>query len=105
MWKYLMHFIDYFYITAFAGSNNKKMILLKYYLHEIWSEVMDNGTETQTIPPRGGHIVNLDARITLGHFATPQFKTFRSPPFTHDSCLVVCNQKLHFIEELIKTCR
>lgn len=53
------------------------------YLHQIWSEVVDDGTKGETIPPRSCHVIDFDSGIALGHFPTPQLQTLRSTSFAH----------------------
>lgn len=40
-------------------------------LHEIGSEVVDDSTEGQPVPPRGGHVGDLHPFVTLGDLLAP----------------------------------
>lgn len=40
-------------------------------LHEIRSEVVEQGTEGEAIPPRCGEVGDLDAAVVLGHLSAP----------------------------------
>lgn len=41
--------------------------------HEVWSEVVNQSTECQTIAPRCGHILHLHAWVALSDSFAPDF--------------------------------
>jgi hypothetical protein len=52
-------------------------------LHELWTEAMDECAKGQSVPPRGGHVVDGHAPIAIGASPAPDLQRFCSPSLTH----------------------
>lgn len=44
---------------------------------------MNESAEGQSVPPTSGHILDLDARIALGHPSAPELQSFHSAFLGH----------------------
>lgn len=64
-------------------TQNTRSLLTFFYSHQIRSEVMDHCAESESVPPRGCHVLDFDARISVHQSPTPKLECLCSASLAH----------------------